>query len=256
MGSTSTKTITRADGGRQSPQLPLLCDRVGGFCVACGRKTHRLHDHGSDVVLLPSGAAALRLSSGKVALVDREDVGRVIAAGPWAAVWNGKLWYAVNNSAGYLHRFILGVSDAALVDHKNLNTLDCRRENLRRATHSQNVCNRAKKRYAAGVSSRYKGVDLHCGRWRAQIAKHGVRLHLGVFDSEEDAALAYDTAARKLHGEFARLNFPEAGESTAIPVIDAGELASRKGFPEPRPPAVNPRVRTAVMAATAWRRRP
>ena len=57
--------------------------------------------------------------------------------------------------------------------------------------------------------------DPHGGRWRAQIAKHGLRIHLGRFDSEEDAARAYDAATRALHGEFARLNFPNVTEEAA-----------------------------------------
>jgi hypothetical protein len=62
------------------------------------------------------------------------------------------------------------------------------------ASHSQNTCNHAKKRYAGGTSSNFKDVNWHAGRCRAQIAKHGVRHHLGLFDSEQDAALAYDAA--------------------------------------------------------------
>ena len=209
-------TVHPADGKRQYLQLRLIPDRVAGLCLTCGARTNRPHDHTIKAVLLPSGASAIRLSRGKFALVDREDVERVSAAGPWSAMWNGRLWYAVSSSAGYLHRFVLGVSDAVLVDHCNLDTLDCRKQNLRRASFSQNVCNRRKKHYAAGVSSRFKGVDSHEGKWRAQIAKDGLRMHLGSFDSEEAAALAYDAAARSLHGEFARVNFPHPGESPAM----------------------------------------
>ncbi len=233
------------------PQLSLITDRVAGVCVTCGRRADGPPDHSPSVVILPSGAAAIRLSRGKHALVDPVDAARVMAAGPWAAMWNGRLWYAISSSGGYLHRFVLGVDDAVLVDHRNLDTLDCRRENLRRATHSQNGCNHAKKRYTEGTSSKFKGVDLHGGRWRAQIAKDGVRTHLGLFDSEEDAAIAYDAAARDLHGEFARLNFPKPGENTAI---DIRALAELKRMPEGRWPGVDPRVRAAVTASSQWGR--
>lgn len=219
--------------------------------MTCGHRTDRPHDHAAEVVLLPSGAAAIRLSRGKHALVDQEDAKRVTAAGPWAAMWNGKLWYAISSSAGYLHRFILRVDDGVLVDHENRNTLDCRRENLRRASHSQNTCNHGKKRYPCGTSSKFKGVDLHGGRWRAQIAKDGIRVHLGLFDSEEAAARAYDDAARDLHGEFRRVNFPVPGENTAI---DIRELAEQRRMPEARYPAVDPRVKAAVNASSRWRR--
>lgn len=233
------------------PQLPLFHDRVAAFCVTCGRRTNQVHDHSPALVLLPSGAAAIRLSRGKHALVDPADADRVMAAGPWSAWLNKKTWYAASNTFGYLHHFILGINDGALVDHRNMDGLDCRRENLRRATPSQNVCNRRKRCYEGGVSSKFKGVDLHVGRWRAQIAKDGVRRHLGLFDSEEDAARAYDAAARDLHGEFARLNFPEPGENAAI---DIRALADLKRMPEGRWPAVSPGVRAAVTASTRWRR--
>jgi hypothetical protein len=244
-------TVQQAHEGRQSLQLLLITNHVAALCVTCGCRADRPHDHGPDMVLLPSGAAAIRLSRGKDALVDPVDANRVMAAGPWTAMWNGKLWYAISSSAGYLHRFILGVDDAVLVDHENRNTLDCRRENLRRATHSQNTCNHLKKRYPSGTSSAYKGVDLHGGRWRAQIAKDGVRRHLGLFDSERDAALAYDAAARNLHGEFARLNFPQSGENTAI---DIPALAELKRMPEGHWPAVDGRITAAVTASSRRRR--
>ena len=244
-------TIQQTDDGRQSLQLRLITNRVAALCVTCGCRADRPHDHAPGVALLQSGAAAIRLTRGKHALVDPVDANRVMAAGPWAAMWNGKLWYAISSSAGYLHRFILGVDDAVVVDHENRNTLDCRRENLRRATHSQNTCNHVKKQYACGTSSAYKGVDLHGGRWRAQIAKDGIRRHLGLFDSEEDAARAYDAAARNLHGPFGRFNFPQPGENTAI---DIPALAEMKRMPEGRLPAVDGRVKAAVTTLSRWRR--
>jgi hypothetical protein len=108
-----------------------------------------------------------------------------------------------------LHRFILGLTDGKiLVDHKNGDTRDCQRSNMRIATEGQNRANQKKTRGA----SRFKGVTLHrkSGKWDAQIGGRMGHRHLGRFDSEEDAARAYDIAAKERFGEFARPNFAEA----------------------------------------------
>ena len=95
-----------------------------------------------------------------------------------------------------------------LVDHRNNNGLDNRRDNLRLATSSQNNCNSRKRK---NTTSQFRGVCF-CkakGKWDANINLAGKRIWLGSFDSEIEAGKAYDEAAKKCHGEFARLNFPE-----------------------------------------------
>jgi transposase InsO family protein len=152
----------------------------------------------------------LPLTRGMSTVIDFYDLALVNAAGTWSAMWNGALWYVKNSRIGYLHRFLTGAPAGMLVDHHDLDGLNNRRWNLRVATRSQNGGNTIKRRCEGGTSSRYKGVDLLQGRyWRAQVVKDRQRHHLGLFGSEEEAALAYDAAARELHGEFARLNFPE-----------------------------------------------
>jgi hypothetical protein len=96
-----------------------------------------------------------------------------------------------------------------LVDHRNNDGLDNRRDNLRLATRSQNMYNKLKTK--SKTSSRFIGVSFDKSRrkWEARIYYQGRKIWLGRFDSEIDAALAYDEAARKYHGEFARLNFPQ-----------------------------------------------
>jgi hypothetical protein len=108
-----------------------------------------------------------------------------------------------------MHREIMNAPGDMLVDHKNCNTLDNRRANLRLATHSQNMCNRPKS--SAKTTSKYRGVhfDKQRGKWVAKIQVNRKIIWLGYFDSENDAAKAYDNAAKKIHGEFARLNFTE-----------------------------------------------
>jgi hypothetical protein len=57
-------------------------------------------------------------------------------------------------------------------------------------------------------SSTYKGVSKCQGKWRTCITINKERTYLGRFDSQIEAAKAYDEAARKYHGEFPELNFP------------------------------------------------
>jgi hypothetical protein len=109
-----------------------------------------------------------------------------------------------------LHRLIMNAPDGLLVDHRNREGLDNRIANLRMATHSENCCNRRKR---GNSTSRYKGVycEKRRGqvRWRANIKFNDKRIFLGYYDSQIEAARAYDEAARKYHGEFALLNFSE-----------------------------------------------
>lgn len=158
---------------------------------------------------------------GKFALVDPEDVLKVAKWGwsPFRPTLRGnrELFYAkarVRGDIDYLHRFVLGITDRKIrVDHINHDGLDCRKENLRVATHQQNVFNRRPNLLAA---SPYKGVYWHNSteKWLASISCDGKRHYIGVFAFEEDAARAYDAKAAELFGEYAYLNFPEEGENS------------------------------------------
>lgn len=112
-----------------------------------------------------------------------------------------------------MHRMILGLGDSEMfTDHKNRNRLDNRRCNLRICNYSQNRANSP----SSPGESIYRGVDFHktplahggmAIRIRAAVRVNGKKVHLGYFQNEESAAMAYDKAAVKAFGEFATLNF-------------------------------------------------
>lgn len=154
--------------------------------------------------------AWVTLTRGHVSLINPEDAEFV---GQWN--WSTLMWGPTRraavrrkNSGGffYLHREITGAPSGKEVDHISGDTLDNRRENLRvcdpRLNH-RNVSPHRKK-----TSSRFKGVyhDKERGQWQAYINVDGVRHRLGRFHSELDAALAYDSKATELHGEYAKTN--------------------------------------------------
>lgn len=122
-----------------------------------------------------------------------------------------RFWYCADGRAVrgnpriFMHREIVNAPDGMEVDHINGNQLDNRRCNLRICTHAQNTRNRK----PHGSLPRFKGVKAVDRRWCAQIMVNGIETYLGRFDSAVAAARAYDAAARRLHGEYARLNFPD-----------------------------------------------
>jgi hypothetical protein len=134
----------------------------------------------------------------------------------WNVLGTGGNLYAVRNKKTgpcktkmvYLHREMMNPPDGLLVDHRNCDGLDNRRENLRLATHAENMLNRRKRK---NTSSKYIGVSFYKrnGKWDSRIYHRGKVILLGRFDNEIEAAKTYDAAAKKYHGEFARLNFTE-----------------------------------------------
>jgi len=120
-----------------------------------------------------------------------------------------------------MHRLLTNAPEGVQVDHIDGDGLNNRRENLRLCTRSQNTINRRPNRTIAGKLplSDYKGVvqqrESPKRPWIARIRCNGKRFTLGGYKTEVDAAMAYDAAARYLHGEFANTNF---NGSLALPV--------------------------------------
>jgi hypothetical protein len=146
------------------------------------------------------------LTQGKEALVD-DDMYEYLTC--WD--WHYSTGYAKRgdvNSLGKsiivrMHHFVLPLKDGLVCDHINGNRLDNRRENLRLVTKSQNMRNQGlSKRSRSG----FKGVNKHQKKWRAYICIDGKQKHLGVFLDKKQAALAYNEAAQKCWGIYARLN--------------------------------------------------
>jgi hypothetical protein len=115
-----------------------------------------------------------------------------------------------------MHRLIMGAGRGQIVDHQDGNGLNNSRENLRLCTTAENIRNQKPHR-TGKHSSKLKGVTpTGRGTWRAQIMANYKKKNLGVFPTPEAAALAYDEAAAELHGEFARLNFPQKRTSSTV----------------------------------------
>lgn len=151
---------------------------------------------------------SIPLTRGYEAVVDDEDFDR-FSDFKWSALVyrDGRVraFRTVNRSSVYLHREIVSARPGEEVDHRNHNTLDNRKENLRKCSHSQNLANR---RYTRKTRSGFKGVFPSQGRWMAKLGENRKQHWLGLFDTPAEAARAYDQKAKEIFGEFALLNFP------------------------------------------------
>lgn len=141
--------------------------------------------------------------------VDAADV-PALSEHDWAVYyqnWSRTISRGAGSGVGMMHRFIAQPGRGLVVDHINGDPLDNRRSNLRVCTQGENARNRRKYRPTASI---YKGVCKNASRrnpWVAIITIRRLVIKLGVFETEESAARAYDAAALCLHGPFARLNF-------------------------------------------------
>lgn len=146
-------------------------------------------------------------------LIDDEDYDRIKSFN-WFIVRMRNSFYAIRNNwvngknkAILMHRFLLDIKSGSIGDHKNGNTLDNTKENLRLCTNTENIVNSGMRK---NNTSGFKGVHFVNERRRkkflAKIRANGRNVYLGHFKYAIDAAIAYNNAAVRLHGEFANLN--------------------------------------------------
>jgi hypothetical protein len=176
------------------------------------------------------------LGEGEFTIVDA-DVYYRLGNFKWYLIGSKSKFYAVRSvkiddtrtKTVRLHREIMNEPAGFLVDHRNNDTLDNRRDNLRIATACQNMQNRrVRKKHTA--SSRFTGVYFDKDRklWAYQLRANGKVVSGGRFATEVEAARARDIAAIKYHGEFARLNFPREDYIDEINALKENEEKTKK----------------------------
>ncbi len=162
-----------------------------------------------------------------IALIDDTDY-TMVSRFKWWIEPHKQTSYAVAkkpNGDGTLrmHRLIMSPCEDRLIDHRNRNGLDNRRENLRLCTYPENLRNSPSR----GGTSQYKGVSWHkqTGKWCVQLTINGKVRHMGLFIDETNAAIAYNEYAEQYYGEFEwRNDFTTDG-----PALGAGTLIQVTG---------------------------
>lgn len=203
------------------PLRPCSFKGCDGYILArelCQKHYNRWMTHGdASVTLTRKGEPSeyrivgeigfIKVSDGTEVIVDA-DRAEELARVRWSC-HNGYSHRVVKGKTIHLSHLILGnVPSGYVVDHVNGNPRDNRKGNLRACTTQQNVRNRGKCKKS--TASQYIGVTFDKSargkKWAASIHCDGRRYGLGRYRSQEDAAVAYNSAAKKMFGEFARLN--------------------------------------------------
>lgn len=189
------------------------CDSVASICGYCKKHYQQARNFGApkrtykdrNDIIIHGEYAEIVLYSKECEIVGytKIDLDEVENTRPhkWYLGNKGYVCGTVFNKDVLLHRYLFD-SDI-LVDHINRDKLDNRKSNLRSATYQQNAWNSCK---CSNNSTGYKGVSPCDGRFRAGIKIDGKERFIGLFDTPEKAAMAYNEIAQKIHGEFACLS--------------------------------------------------
>jgi hypothetical protein len=183
--------------------------------LQCPLEGHRMNQPKLETRPQANDTRLIPLTQGQFAIVDAADY-EWLSNYKWQAKWNEKTrsFYAIRTTSAAngqkpttvtMHRQILGlaVGDQRLGDHiESGDTLNNSRSNLRIANEFQNQHNRRRRRDS---SSGLKGVTPQDGKWKAEIRANGKWYYLGFHTTKEAAYAAYCEAAKRLHGEFARV---------------------------------------------------
>jgi hypothetical protein len=159
--------------------------------------------------LLEFDMKTIPLTQGKFAIVDDEDY-KELSKHKWYASKSNKKnktirFYAQRGRKPIIkmHREIMGLNkgDKKEIDHRNHDSLDNRKCNLRVCTSIENSYNKR-----PNGTSKYKGIYWWNNKWVSTIRANGRAIYLGRFETEKEAAITYNNAAKKYFGEFAYLN--------------------------------------------------
>jgi hypothetical protein len=151
---------------------------------------------------------------GKIALVDDEDFDQ-LNKHRWCCNGAGYACRGVNLGKGkvkpiFMHREIICTPQGMCTDHVDGDKLNNQKSNLRICNQSQNSLNRNRQ---STNTTGYKGVSIRkrnkYKKFRAHLSAYGKQYDVGLFHTAIEAAKAYDTKAREIFGEYARLNFPQ-----------------------------------------------